>query len=375
MIGPIEEHPNGVIVYQVTDEAADKCNIYCEYPWCPPDASRFVYVREAGDGDPNGAEFVACDFGNWEKRVIGRGTGGCSMANNGKFYYTRTAADGRSELVRVDLDSLVSTLIPLPAGMPVGASPCVGLGERYIAYSQVISYRPQCFGVGLADLQTGACEIIHTDPYICNQHLQFEPGEGKLLMVQHNRGCRFTPDGKMELLVGPEGCTLFLLEIPNGAVHRLQVGPPYTASLSGHETWLGNTGEVLASLNLPEDYDLGKGPVIGVRPGQPARTCCAPLQVNHIGIEPSGRTFCGDAYDPDLIVLGSPWTDRMEPVCPARASYRRGRQRPARYDSHPHAYLAPDRRWVVFNSDRDGVQQIYCARIPEEMIGRLDAPA
>ena len=49
MIGAREELLNGVVLHQATDEPADKCNIYCEYPWCPPDSHCFVYVRHAPD--------------------------------------------------------------------------------------------------------------------------------------------------------------------------------------------------------------------------------------------------------------------------------------------------------------------------------------
>lgn len=372
MLGPVEGFDNGVVVHCATDETVDKHNIYCEFPWCPPSSRCFVYARKLPEGALNGHEFVACDFGTWEKRVIGQG-GAATMANGGLFYYQRATANGGQEFVRVDLDTGAEQVIELPAGVPTHARLDISPGERYVAYNQALSFAPQRFAIGLADLQRGTAELIHEDEYICNTHHQFEPKEGKLLMIQHNRGCRYTPDGKLELLVGPEGCTLFALEVPSGKVIRLDVGPPYTASLSGHETWLGTTGEMLASLNLQEDYDFGKGPIIGVRPGQPARTICAPWQVNHIGIEPSGRIFCGDAYEPDVIILGAPATDKSAVVCPARTSYLRARRRGAYYDSHPHAYVTPDRRWVVFNSDRTGVQQIYCAEIPTEMITELEA--
>lgn len=371
MLGPVEDFANGVVVHRATDEAADKDNLYCEYPWCPPSARCFVYSRRVAADGPNATEYVACDFGTWDKHVIGRG-GGATMANGGKFYYKRTAATGTVEFVRVDLDTGAEQILALPDNLPPHANLAISAGERYVAYNHVLGFGPQRFGISLIDLQRGTNELLHEDPYICNTHHQFEPGEGKLLMVQHNRGCRFSPEGKFELLVGPEGCTLFVLEIPSGKVQRLEVGPPYTASLSGHETWLGNSGEILASLNLQEDYDFGKGPIIAVRPGQPARTICAPWEVNHIGIEPSGRIFCGDAYQPDVIVIGSPATNKSVVVCPARTSYLRGARRGAYYDSHPHAYISPDRRWVVFNSDRDGVQQVFCAEIPGAMIAELE---
>ena len=376
MIGKIEELPGGVVLHQVTDEEADKCNIYCEYPWCPPDSHCFVYVRHAPERAPNSSEFIACEFGTWEKRLVGYSSGGQTMANDGKFYFKRVNEAGRQEFVRYDLEANAAQVIDLPEGVPRSSSFAISRGERYLAFSKSLSFDPQLFGVGIADLQTGECDIIHEDPWVCNSHLQFEPAAGRQLMVQHNRGCVFTPEGKMELLCGKEGCTLFLLDVPDGKVTRLQVGPPHTASLSGHETWLGDTGELIATLNYVEDYDYGKGRVIGVRPGEPHREICTPWELNHIGIEPSGRIFAGDAYLPDEIIIGSPCTDRAAVVCPSRATYNRARRRTGGdglvYDSHPHAYVSPDRKWVIFNSDQSGIQQIYVAEIPAEMIAKLE---
>ena len=133
---------------------------------------------------------------------------------------------------------------------------------------------------------------------------------------------------------------------------------------------------------MPEDGSggLGKGGIIGVRAtGEAHRTICPPCELNHLGVVPCGRFFAGDAFQPDEIVIGSFRTDRFATVCPSRASYRRARQRtdsgPSVYDSHPHAYLSPDLRWVVFNSDRTGAQQIHAAALPREMLDALDAPA
>ena len=371
---PIEQLPNGVSVYQATDETVDKCNIYCEFPWCPPDSHCFVYVRHAPEHDPNPMEYVSCDFGTWEKRVVGRGRGGHTMANGGKFYYKRVVSDDAQEFVECDLEKETSRVIELPEGVPTGGSFDISRGGRYVAFSKPLSFDPQMFGVGIADLERGTAEIIHEDPYICNTHLQFEPSEGKQLMVQHNRGCVFTPDGERDLLCGKEGCTLFLLSVPEGEVTRLQVGPPYTASLSGHETWLGQSGELIATLNYIEDYDYGKGRIVGVRPGEPHREICTPWELNHIGIEPSGRVFAGDAYMPDEIIIGSPKTNKALLVCQAKSTYNRAARREGTctFDSHPHAYISPDRKWVVFNSDRTGTQQIYAAEIPVSMVEELE---
>ena len=133
---------------------------------------------------------------------------------------------------------------------------------------------------------------------------------------------------------------------------------------------------MIATLNFQGDYDYGKGRIVGVRPGETAREICVPWELNHIGSEPEGRIFAGDAYRPDEIVIGSPRTNRATVVCSARSTYNRAQRRSGSelvHDTHPHAYISPDRKWAVYNSDMSGTQQIYAAEIPAEMIDQLEA--
>jgi hypothetical protein len=296
--------------------------------------------------------------------------------SRGRFYFRRTEENGRQSLVRCDLMAETCETIDLPEEVQEGRSLAVSPDERYLAFCRALSFTPQLFGVGLVDLETGECRIIHEDPYICNPHLQFEPSVGRQLLVQHNRGCRYSAEGRRELLCGPEGCTLFVLEIPDGSVTRLPVGPPHTIGCSGHETWLGDSGEIIATLDSVDDADFGKGPIIAVRPGSNHRQICPPWELNHIGVEPSGRLFAGDTYDPDRILIGSPHTHKVAVVCASHSSYLRANKRRGAsrlvHDSHPHAYVSPDRKWVVFNSDRTGIQQIYAAELPAEMVADLE---
>ena len=368
MTNSIERLPNGVVVYQATDEAAPKCNIYCEFPWCPPDSHGFVYTRHRPECAPNAWEYVFCEFEHGDRHAIGCGTG-CSMAG-GRFYYRRQTAAGGREIVRVDLMTGKQEVLDVPPSALARGGLCISRDERYLAYSYAQSCRPQRFAIELADLRTGECTVLHEDPYTCNTHLQFERAQGRQLLVQHNRGCVFSPEGKCQVLCGKEGCTLFLLDVPDGRLTPLQVGPPHTASCSGHETWLGMAGDVLLTLNLQEDYDYGKGPICTVRAGAAARPVCVPREMNHIGAPDSGTVFCADTYSPDEIILGAPATGKAVTVCPARTSYRRGSP-----DTHPHAYLTPDLKWAIFNSDRTGVLQVYAAAIPPEMIAGVLSPA
>lgn len=366
MIGLVEELPNGVNVFQATYNDVIKSNIYCEFPWCPPDSHGFVYQQSNPEHAPNTREFVFCDFGTWEKHVVGRGSGDCTMSR-GRLYFQRTNEKNRRELVRADLTSGEEQVWDIPDGVPVTSRMGISCDDRYIAYSERISWSPQRFGIGICDLHNGQTDLICEDPWLNNSHLQFEPGKGRQLLIQHNRGSVYTPDGKCEVLVGPEGCTLFLLDVPDGKITRLPLGPPDTASCSGHEAWLGESGDVILTLNIVEDYDHGKGPIMLAKPDGTTQQLCAPWEMNHIGSVPSGRIFCADTYHPDEIIIGSPYTDKVAVVCTAQTSYQR-----SPYDSHPHAYISPDLKWVIFNSDRSGGPQVYCAAVPPEMIAELE---
>ena len=376
MTGIVEELDNGVVIHRATDEPEDACNIYCESCYCSADSSCFVYLRSSRDGEQIRHEYVACDFDTWKTRVIAPHTehpSGAVMSHDGQLYYKRRVTDGRVVVARVDPLTGQSRTIALPEQVPPHGRLVVCPHERYVAYHVAVSYSPQMFAIDLLDLQTGRIERLCEDPYLCNTHHQFEPKEGKWLMVQHNRGCRFTEDGKLLALAGPEGATLFFVEVPGGRVVTPKIAPPHTYGISGHETWLGTSGEAIITLNVSGDYDRGKGPILAARPDGAIREVCAPHQANHIGVDRAGRLFATDSYCPDEIAVGSAKTNRMATVCAARSAYARDYDRPEEYltDHHPHPYVSPDLKWVLFNSDRQGVQQVYAARLPEEMVAEL----
>jgi len=375
MLGKVEEFPNGVAVFQATDEPRDASDIYCEACYCSPDSRCFVYARHLPPGQAAVQQFVACEFGTWEKAVVGETDypGAATMAK-GRFYYLRSGPGGERQLVRLDLARRQERVLPLPPGLPLSGGPAVSPDEQYLACFEARSFSPQMFAINLVELRTGRVLPLHQDPYICNPHHQFEPSEGRFLMVQHNRGCEFAADGTLRKLVGREGATLFFIEVPSGRVIRPAIGPPHTHSISGHETWMGSSGELILTLNVQQDYDRGKGPVLGVRPDGTVRPICPPYQANHIGMDALGRLFAADSFDPDEIVVGCPRTGRTAVVGPARSRYVRRRDRPEYLtDHHPHPYVSADLKWVIFNSDRNGVQQVYAARLPDDLIGALMA--
>ena len=362
----IGEQDNGVVVYQVTEESLLKSNIYCELPYCSADSRIFVYERKNPEHAPNSTEYVTCEFGIWKAEVAGRGLGGPAMTHAGVLYYRRVARSGEQELVRLDLCSGESEVI---LNFPESFQPR-GLGamspdQRYYAYGVTLSYTPQMFGIELADLKAGTREVVNTDPDICNPHTQFEPAEGKQIMVQHNRGCEFKPDGTRVKLIGEQGATEYLVDIPDGKVTRLQVGRPHTPPISGHESWIAGTGEILLTVVAQGDYERSN--LLGVRAGSPPRTITGGHCLNHVSTSPCGRFFfCDEAYGGRKLVIGSIETGKNTVVCDSRNTSGEAQ------NTHAHPYLSPDLRWLVFNSNRSGEPQIHVATVPPEIIADLE---
>ena len=366
---PIEQLDNGVAVFQTTDEDAPKHNIYCEEGYALPDSSAFVYERTNPDRAPNSAEYVLCEFGTWKKRVLGHGQTYPTLTERGRLYSYRDAGE-MMEIARLApagegasaKEEVVAARPKLPRNGCITISP----DERYVACGWTLSYQPPRFVIELFDIEKGERRVICEQVDICNPHPQFERGQGRQILIQHNRGCEHTPDGTLVRLVGEQGATLFLLDI-EGNITRLQVGAPYTKPCTGHETWIGKTGEVILTVDAFGDFGAEHGNILGVRAGEAHRVIAKGHAMNHIGAPPCGRYFSADGNKPDEIIVGSTVTGKTAVVAPARSTYEKFGQA-----SHPHAYLSPDGRWMVFNSDRTGRPEVYAASIPAELLAGLD---
>ncbi len=123
----------------------------------------------------------------------------------------------------------------------------------------------------MVDREDGACRLVHEDPFLCNAHAQFSAiGEDKLL-IQHNRGCEFRPDGALIRHVGEEpSCTIFLLNAHTGVKTDLAAGRPHTPPLTGHEAWIGKTEDIIFTVRPKEAFAAGQGNTVVVRAGKPA---------------------------------------------------------------------------------------------------------
>lgn len=378
----IEKHANGTVVWQVTDDADFKNNIYCERSYCDQDSKYFIFQRHVADphaGQAPRFEYIACEFGSWSKRpAISGGAAAVysiELTRSGELFAMRNAGARKNELLCVNLATGAEQTIVIEGES--FRSMTISSDGRYLACGYAVGFSPQMFGVDLIDMATGARKTVLKDPFVTNPHLQFEPRNGKYLLIQYNRGAEYSPDGTMTKLVGPEGATLCVASVPDGKIEWLKLGLPYTPGITGHEDWIPGTGEVI--LTTCRKQSDGLIPLMKITPGKDACMLSETVNISHVHASECGRYYCGDRYGvhPDErgrtgeIIVGSLKTGKWAPVCrfgnlnpDLRAQYsKQGLWYP---DATP--YLSPDSRWIVFNDATAGAPQICVASVPESLL-------
>jgi len=366
----LERQSTGSEIWQVTTEEFRQSNIYCELPYCSGDSRHFVYERHNPERlDKNKTELMIVEIGTWKQYQLDAAYGitGSAISDDGVFYYLKRTDGETLDLMRADLpNGTPEKIYHIEGERSLNSLGTVSADRRYYACGKRLGNDYQMFGILLVDLQKGTKMVIDRDPFILNPHPQFEPGRGRELMIQHNRGGKYTPEGKRIRLVGPEGATLYLLSVPDGKRTELQVGKPYTTPITGHEVWIGRSREILLTVLADGDYAPHKGNLLAVRAGAPARVVARNYKFNHVGVSRCGRFFCCDDWQGTAkLVIGSIQSGKTAVVCESKTSMGRAQ------NTHPHAYLTPDLKWVIFNSDRSGFPHVHAASVPERMIEEL----
>ncbi len=365
----LERQSTGSEVWQVTTEERYHSNIYCEVPYCSADSRHFIYHRSSIGDRENRSEFVVVEIGTWQQRVLANAVSmaGSAITPDGIFYYLKRLEEGKLDLIRVTLpDGAPETVHQFEDALWTWSLGTVSPDHRYYVRGKRLDDEWKKFGILLVDLKTGEEKIIDEDPYTFNAHPQFDHRREPLLMIQHNRGGSFEPDGKRISRTGPEGATLFVLSVPDGKRTELQVGTPYTTPVTGHEAWIGTTGEMLLTVSARDDYAPEKGNLLAVGAGSPPRVVAKGYKFGHVGVSRCGRLFsCEDTRGDYNAVIGSTKTGKMAVVCASRTKATSAQ------NTHVHPYLTPDLKWVIFNSSRSGFPHVHAASVPEGMVDEL----
>jgi hypothetical protein len=362
----VERQPTGSEIWQIEPQlrySHTYASIYGERSWCSRDSRYFVYLRHNENlWGRNKTEIMVVELGTWQRQRLDITVGrpGLAISHDGVFYYLKHfAADDQVCLMRVDLAKGSPAKVHPIKGfvMSLGTASTDG---RYYAYGTVLDPKWKLFGMTLVDLKTGTETILDRDPDLCNPHPHFEPGEGKCMLIQHNRGCKISPEGERIRIVGPQGATLYLLSVPDGKRTPLRVGKPHTAPISGHEVWAGATKEIW----------MTAGDLWAVRQGQDARRVTKGFSFVHVHASRCGRVFlCGNHRGEYDLVLGSARTGRTAVVCSARTRTD-GPPRTIK-NTHPRPYLTPDLKWAIFLSNRSGAPQVHAASVPEGLVEKV----
>lgn len=86
---------------------------------------------------------------------------------------------------------------------------------------------------------------------------------------------------------------------------------------------------------------------------------------NHISLSVDGRFLSVDDFRNGRLYLGSVKSNRVLPICDSGTNCGRPQH------THAHPYLTPDNRYVIYNSDRTGICQVYAATVPDGFLDQL----
>lgn len=360
---------SGAEMEQLTSEPVTSTNIYCEQRYTSADGAR-VAIERRPFGRP--AELWVCDLRSLRLCRVAEGTPVGANSPRDAVYYLASHGDG-TRLMRLDLKNLCGCeMLRFDGQKP--SSVAVSPDERWCVEGP-FTVKDNVFSLRRVDLAGGQTSTLWEIEDMFNPHLQFDPANGRKILVQINRGGRLNLSNGGQTLTGPLGATLGVVDVESGEVCPLPVGRPHTPPISGHECWVGGTGRLLftagqykvsasayVTLNDPPDEEREMPPaaIYSVAPGESAAQVVAQgLLFNHLASSDDGRFFIADDHATGRVHVGSVATGHYLPLCETLT--RQG----ACQHSHVHAYMTPDHRHVIFNSIATGVAQVYAARIPD----------
>jgi len=354
---------SGATVWQLTSAAVISHGIYGEQLYCSADGTRIAFLRCYSTDYAGGPmELWVADLSNDSVTRLGAAAFFLVAGNGAQdaIYYIRRDERDRFAIVRVTLKTLEQTEVfafgkcPVPVDRGLLA---VSPDGRYCMTVRRLGERR--YGIERIDLKSGTWALIHEKDDIFNAHLQFSPAGGDL-MVQHNRGGLLDEARNVVLGVGPEGATLYVIDQDGKNERAMPIGTPHTRPVTGHECWIGKTGRVLLTTQ--------GGKIITAAPGDAEATFIADgHSFMHISASPDGRFFVVDDISTGRLYLGCLATKRVLPFCDTGASGGSPQY------THTHPYIAPGNARVIFNSDRTGICQVYAARIPKDLLEKLEA--
>jgi len=391
------ESPAGLRVIQITaDPKRASWNVYTEAPVFTPDGKQFVFVRERN--------FWLCDIAdNFGLRQLTdeRDAKGAAMSPDGKWFYyvLEDPKASRAALVlrRVSLkDYRRHTVLAIRDRIPgsvfrpsrvYSLSSISSDGKRLVTSCFLGDGKTDAapFGLLVFTLEKPSVRVFPLGADFNNMHPQYnrssDPDFAHDVLVQHNHGSVVDPSGKTLTLVGGDGADLHVIRDDGTRWRDIPIGRDGVEYVQGHQQWRGRMNSVLSAMSIPkgkkrilEGFPIptDKGTshrgsrIPGGRSNDLTREIEAP-EFWHFSVDASGMRVVSDTSGADPatgrrrihLVIGA-LTGGANPLLKTRwllDTRTSGKDQPM----HPHPFFSPDAKTVFFNSDADGIPQVWMA--------------
>ncbi len=358
----VTEPISGRTLIQLTTAVAISHHIYPEAQAFTPDGKRTAFWRLRGP--ETGRDIFLADL---ERRAVRpltdealKGEGTClgpAISPDGEWLYYVFSGRQNNQMRRVHLDTFErQALWELPDGSAYPLGSISPDGQYYVTGLNPPGDQPQVIRV---DLASGSVEVIYSSPHVWNPHPVWDPSASGWLLVQENTGYERSEYGSR--LVDGLGARLLVMRGDGSDVRQLDLGRRENEWIQGHQTWLGRRGEVVATaVRRPcEGARWRSDAVFALTPDGGRRTVATGYAFCHIGADASGRWICCDVSNSGYIFLIDADSGCPQFVCASGSSFGA-----AQY-THPHPAIGPDARWLVFNSDRTGIAQLYAVDVSD----------
>lgn len=393
-----ENSPEGLRVIQITtNPAAGSHNVYTEAQVFTPDSKKFVFIRQRN--------IWLCDIeaGFILRQITDeKGAMAPSVSPDGKWMYyfvnNTSMFGGALFLKRVSLDNFErQSVLKLEGPIPGtefrpngyftlssissdGKRLCIGafLGDNKTVNAP--------FGLLVFDLENPSVKLAFKDRDFHNMHPQYcrstDPVLSHDIMLQNNHGDSLLITGRSVRSVSGREGDLHVISDDGTNWRDIPVGRDSVQFIQGHEQWWGRSGMVLSAMSIRQGERAGYRPVFLAGPVKTDE------KTTHLGVNiPGGRyvDITRNLVKPDLwhfssdlsgkyfvsdtrtrvegekrqivrLVLGT-LTEVEEPELKLVHLIDTGSS--GRNPAHPHPFFSPDNRMIFFNSDVDGIVQIF----------------
>ena len=379
-------------------------NIYNEMPFMDASSRYVIYIKlPSSPGSPSSSgslnqlydrvEVWRADLETGKSKLVCDnliGVVGMGVSPDQCYFYACRSSGPREswlkspvdEIVEIEIGTLKTRSIKLRGeGLKLRSMGSVTPDNRMLITSvELVENR---FGIVRIDLDSGEYKVIHEGGReIQYPHVQIDKANGNCIIVFRKRGA-------------PDYPTMYAVDREGDNRRDLQAGRPYTARLQGHQCFIGAKKSILQTTipkSFPETFEGGnliETPCDGsasrvVAKGYFYLHCnasrCSRYFVSDTGgedklavlvesVSDQQRKRYADRSQKSLIVVGSIKTGKTAVLCRSRAALK-GPQY-----THSHPYLSPDAKWVIFNTENNGIPSVAAARVPDGLLEELDKPS